>query len=273
MYTDRMNIVPCWLRHLLMQLRRHALPMLLLVCMPSQSPAFELFGFSLDGDEDQLSLEVAEPFIEMHTGPGRGYPVFHVIEQGETVKVIKRKADWYKIHSAGNKTGWVRATQLARTLEPTGVPVDLPEISHGDYLKSRWRVGFSAGQLEGANTFALSAGYRPFSWAGVEVEGGKIFDKSVTSDFYGANLLVEPLPQWLISPFVSVGAGKFSFNDRQKVLVDDAGSPTYVSLSAGAGYYIVRNIVVRGQYRRYSVSTDGDSTWLDGWTVGLNAFF
>jgi hypothetical protein len=209
----------------------------------------------------------------MHTGPGRGYPVFNVVEQGETIEIIKRKASWYKIQSSDNKTGWTKAEQLAHTLKPTGVPADLPEVGHGDYLASSWRIGFTAGQLEGASTFSLTAGYRPFSWAGVELEGGKIFDESVTSDFYGMNLLVEPMPDYVITPYVTIGAGKFSFNNRQKVVVDDAGSPTYISFAAGASYYVVRNLVIRGDYRRYSISTDGDNVWLNAWTIGLNAFF
>ena len=42
-----------------------------------------------------MMIEVIDPFVEMRTGPGRGYPVFNSIEQGETVEVLKRKPDWY----------------------------------------------------------------------------------------------------------------------------------------------------------------------------------
>jgi hypothetical protein len=246
---------------------------LFLCCMPFHALAFNLFGYGDVSETDIVQLEVAEPYIEMHTGPGRGYPVFNVVEQGENIEVLKHKADWYKIKSSDDKTGWVKSDQLAHTLKPTGVPVDLPEMDRGDFLTSRWRIGFAAGQLEGASTVSMSVGYRPLSWAGVEVEGGKIFDESVTSDIYGINLLVEPISEWNITPFIAVGAGKFSFNDRQKVLVDDAGSPSYGSIGAGASYYVDRNIVVRGEYRTYSVSTDEDRTWLNAWTIGLSAFF
>lgn len=247
--------------------------LLLLICLPSQALCLDLFDTDSPGVTDSVFLEVTEPYIEMHTGPGRGYPVFNVVEQGETIEIIKRKTDWYKVRSTDEKTGWAKASQLAHTLKPTGVPVDLPEINHGDYLKSRWRVGFSGGQVEGANTFSIMAGYRPFSWAGAELEWGQIFDNSVTSDFYGANILVEPIPAWIITPFVTVGAGMISFDNRQKVLVEDAGTSSYISFGAGANYYIGRNFVIRGEYRRYSVSTDDDSVGLNSWRIGLNTFF
>ncbi|MGD2137462.1 MAG: outer membrane beta-barrel protein, partial [Gammaproteobacteria bacterium] len=206
-------------------------------------------------------------------GPGRGYPVFNVVEQGERIEILKKKTNWYKVRTADEKTGWTRAVQLAHTLKPTGAPADLPEVGHGDYLTSHWRMGFTTGQLEDANTISITAGYRPVSWAGIEVEGGKIFDESVTSDYYGVNLLVEPLPDSIITPYVTVGAGRFSFNNRQKVVVEDTGSADYGSVGAGVGYYVVRNFVIRGEYRGYSVSTDGDRVWLNAWTIGLNAFF
>ena len=210
----------------------------------------------------------------MHTGPGRGYPVFNVVEQGNTVEILKRKTYWYKIKSADGKTGWTNAAQLAHTLKPTGVPVNLPEVSRGDYLKSHWRIGFTGGSLEGASTFSVTAGYRPFNWGPeLELEGGKIFDESVTSDYYGINLLLEPMTYWLVTPYVSLGGGVMSLNDRQKVVVDDAGSPSYVSFGAGAGYYVVSNLVVRGGYRSYSISSNGDRVWLNAWTIGLGLFF
>jgi hypothetical protein len=268
-----MKLKPHFTPRFTLDMRRGVWALLLAAWLPSHTLAFSLFGLGSTDADDTVILEVVEPYIEMHTGPGRGYPVFHVVEQGETIEVLKRKPDWYKIKTPDNKTGWSRSTQLAHTLEPTGVPVELPEMSRGDYLKSHWRAGFTAGQLEGANTFSVTAGYRPFSWVGIEIEGGKIFDESVTSDFYGGNLIVEPLPDLFISPFLSAGAGKFSLNNRQKVLVDDAGSPSYTRFGGGASYYIGRNFVLRADYRWYSISTDDGSRGLNAWTLGLNTFF
>jgi hypothetical protein len=253
--------------------RKCALALLLGIASWQQAAAFSLFGGDEKEAPEKPALYVAEPYIEMHTGPGRGYPVFNVVEQGEQIEILKRKPDWYKIRSVDKKTGWTKASELAHTLGPTGIPVDLPEINHGDYLRSHWRVGFTGGQLEGANTFSVTLGYRPVSWAGVELEGGKLFDQSVTSDYYGANLLVEPVPDWTLTPYFSAGIGRFSFDNRQKVVVEGAGESDYVSFGAGAGYYLGRSFLVRAEYRRYSVSTDNDTAGLDAWTIGLNAFF
>ncbi|MDH3948891.1 MAG: outer membrane beta-barrel protein [Gammaproteobacteria bacterium] len=247
--------------------------MLLLSFLPGHAWAFDLWGLTEKESTDPVVLEVAEPFIEMHTGPGRGYPVFNVVEQGGSIEILMRRASWYKIRTVDNKTGWTSASSLAHTLEPTGVPVDLPEVSHGDYLESSWRIGFTSGQLEGSNSVSLTAGYRPLSWAGIEIEVGRFFDDSVTSDYYGINLLVEPASNWIVTPYVSLGIGEFMFNSRHKVLVNDTGSQNYGSAGAGVGYYFGRSIVVRGGYRAYSVSSNEDRVWLNAWTIGLSTFF
>ena len=39
-------------------------------------------------DHEYRSVVVADPYLEMHTGPGRGYPIDHVVDRGETVKII-----------------------------------------------------------------------------------------------------------------------------------------------------------------------------------------
>jgi len=147
------------------------------------------------------------------------------------------------------------------------------EVSRGDYLQSHWRVGFTGGQLDGSSSYSVTAGYRPISWAGVEIEGGKVFDESVTSDFYGVNFILEPDSDWRIAPYVIAGAGKFSFSERQKVLTNVGDSADYVNYGAGLSYYIGRNFVVRTEFRKYSISTDDDSVGLNAWKIGFNTFF
>ncbi|OZG74379.1 hypothetical protein BTA51_05050 [Hahella sp. CCB-MM4] len=233
----------------------------------------EMFNSLFDGNDQPVTLRVADPYIEMHTAPGRGYPIFNVIEEGEEVVILKRKTNWYKVMSPDGQEGWVKAEQLGRTLKPTGIPADLPEVTHGEYLTSSWRAGFTAGQFEGASSFSLTFGYRPLTWAGLELEAGKIYSRSVTSDYYSMNLLIEPIHQWDITPYLTLGASKFAFDARQKVLVQGTEEADAFSIGGGAGYYIGRNFLIRAEYRQYSISSNSDTTGLSEWKIGLNTFF
>ncbi|MDX1693301.1 MAG: SH3 domain-containing protein [Ketobacteraceae bacterium] len=224
-------------------------------------------------EKGEAVLVVVEPFIELHTGAGRGYPIHFVIEQGEEVALIKRRTNWYKVRSDEGKEGWVEASQLGRTLQPSGLPADLPSVGHGEYLKSRWRIGFTTGQLEAADAYSIIVGYRPFSYLGVEAEAGEVFDASVTGEYLGMNVILEPFTQWRFSPFVSLGGGNMVFEQRQKLAGEVIDNAEYFSGGLGAQTYLGRNFVVRAEYRIYSVSTVNEEVELSEWKFGFSSFF
>ncbi|MBV1884002.1 MAG: SH3 domain-containing protein [Pseudomonadales bacterium] len=230
-----------------------------------------------------MRVEVIDPYVDMRTGPGRGYPVFNVVEQGEVVTVIKRKPDWYQITSKNGKTGWTTALQLSRTLKTSGIPVKLPNIGYGQYQKNRLRVGFSSGQfmsgeLKGAETFSVTAGYRAMSWLGIELAGGKLYKTDVSGSHYGMNLILEPSPRWSVVPYAVMGYGIMTLETQPgqaDVKFDDS---KFNIMGAGVSYYLGSNFVFRGEYRHYSVSASkGDNIdekeSLGEWKLGFNTFF
>ena len=52
-----------------------------------------LFTASAQADDEGRKILIADPFIELHSGPGRGYPIFHVVERGREVFIVKRRTD------------------------------------------------------------------------------------------------------------------------------------------------------------------------------------
>ena len=229
-------------------------------------------------EEEPLWLEVIDPYIEMHSGPGRGYPVFYVIEQGERVDIITRRPGWYEVRTQSGKTGWTTAAQIARTVQTTGEPADLPTVSYGDYLKNSWRVGlstgqFSSGELQGSELFNFNAGYRPLSWLSVEVEAGKIFGTDIKGNYYGGNLSVEPFSHWIVSPALMAGFGTMEIDSQPKLVPLEIEESDYNHYGLGLNYYLGRNFLFKTEYRSYTVSTDNDNVSVEAWTIGFNSFF
>ncbi len=227
-----------------------------------------------------VRLEVVDPFVEMRSGPGRGYPVFDVVEQGEFVEVLKQRPDWYQIRSSKNRTGWTNVVDLSRTLELSGVPADLPSAGHGDYLLHSWRIGFTTGQflgdeLDDAQKFSINLGYRPLSWLGSEIEFGKTRSEEVSGDFYSVNLLVEPFYQWRIAPYLLLGSGKISLTSQSRFDQAPLGmnDSSYVNYGAGFNCYLGGHFVIRGEYRWYSISADQSKIELEEWKLGFSSFF
>ena len=235
---------------------------------------------SASADADSLQLEVIDAYADLHTGPGKGYPKFYVIEQGETITVLAKRPGWYEVELGDGKRGWATAQQISRTLQSTGEPADLPEVSFGNYLKNSWTLGFGAGRFSGgelssADFFSVSGGYRVLSWMSVNADFGRFYRSDTKGELYGLSVLGEPFSQNRLSPYVVLGAGQLEVNVQSTELPDIAGEggQTYYSYGLGANYYIGRNFLVKAEYRAHSVSTDDDSETFDAIQLGFNAFF
>jgi len=70
--------------------------------------------------EQHYKVTVDEAYLELHTGPGRGYPVFHVVDRGMEIEVIKRRTDWFMVRTEKGKKGWVKRADMVLTLTPAG---------------------------------------------------------------------------------------------------------------------------------------------------------
>ena len=52
-----------------------------------------------------LDLVVTDPYIEMHSGPGRGFPVTYVIGRDEELTVLYSRTDWFKVKASARTRG------------------------------------------------------------------------------------------------------------------------------------------------------------------------
>src|SRR5690606_8447246 len=110
---------------------------------------------SLAAHAATYEVVVEDPYLELHTGPGRGYPVFHIAERGERVELIRRRTDWFQVRVPRGEVGWVPLAQLRRTLGLDGEPFDVPAFELADYTERRWEVGALYGDFGGANVISV----------------------------------------------------------------------------------------------------------------------
>ena len=121
--------------------------------------------------EDYRSVSVADPYLEMHTGPGKGYPVFHVVDRGEEIDILMRRTDWFQVRTPDGTEGWVDRAQMERTLVPTGSPIEFAEADQEDFTYARWELGGMAGDFGGANVVSLYGAYSVHPHVSVVVGG------------------------------------------------------------------------------------------------------
>ena len=107
-----------------------------------------LGGTTLANAQDTSEqLQVTDPYVELHTGPGRGFPVFHVVPRKEWIEIELSQSDWFKGRTLGGKLGWVQRQQLQTTLTAAGDVKTFRDVLLDDYLSRRVQLGAAWGQF------------------------------------------------------------------------------------------------------------------------------
>jgi uncharacterized protein YraI len=83
--------------------------------------ALSAFGVDAVLAGGPVSVTVTGSYVDLHTSPGRGYPVFEVAERGDKLMLLKQRTAWIKVRTASGKEGWVSEEQLHDSLKAGGV--------------------------------------------------------------------------------------------------------------------------------------------------------
>jgi uncharacterized protein YgiM (DUF1202 family) len=219
------------------------------------------FAFAAVAQADDLKQKilVADPFIELHTGPGRGYPIFHVVERGREVEIVKRRTDWYEVRTDQDVEGWVSRQQMAATLVPTGEPVDLQEPTRENYMSRRWQGGVMAGDFGGASLISAFGGYSFSDNLSVELTVNHILGEFSNGVSATLGLMHVFAPEWRLSPYFTMGTG-IIYTDPKSTLVRSADRTDQVGyVGGGLQFYLTRRFMLRSEYRKNVIFTSRDN--------------
>jgi hypothetical protein len=219
-------------------------------------------------------VAVADPYLEMHTGPGRGYPVFHVVDRGESVEVIKQRTDWFLVRDAGGDEGWVNQEQMELTLNPDGSKVEFARADLQDFTNAKWELGALAGDFGGANIVSLYGGYSLNPHVSVEVWGSQILGNFSNGWTASVNVVHETWPDWRVSPFFTLGAGMIWTEPKSTIIQGEDRNDQIGHAGAGFRVYMARRFLFRAEYRTHVVFTSrNDNEEVEEWKVGFAFFF
>ncbi len=225
-------------------------------------------------DDEYRSVVVADPYLEMHTGPGRGYPIDHVVDRGDTVEVIKQRTDWYLVRTDRGKEGWVDRAQMENTLQQDGTPLDFGDLGLEQFTNARWEVGVLAGDFGGANITSLYGSYSLNPHVSVELWGSQILGNFSNGWMGSFNVVHEPFPEWRFSPFFTLGAGMLQTKPKPTIIQGVDRTDQIGHVGAGFRVYTTRRFLLRAEYKSYVVFTSRDENEeVEEWKVGFAFFF
>jgi hypothetical protein len=222
--------------------------------------------------EKLLVLVVAEPYLEMHSGPGRGFPVVYVIGRDELVTVLYSRTDWFKVRALRGNEGWVRRADLAKTLMANGDPAPIPP--YPDFATHRWELGAGYGVFNRENLVTAYVDFGLTNSLDVEFVVQQAF--GTLDDRYIASIGLRHtfIPEWKwFSPTAGLGTAYQYIQDKVPPAPLQANQQmAYVSL--GARGFITRRFMWRADWRHYVVFNDLNVYEdLEEWKLDLAVFF
>ena len=230
-------------------------------------------GWSLF-EKYEPNVVVSDPYIELRTGPGRGYPIFYVAGQGDEITAIKRRTDWFKVRTPRAKEGWVHIDEMQHTLDLDGSDIDFGDIDLDDFSSRRWVMGFNGGDFNGASSLSGYLGYALTPNITVQLEGSQILGDFSDGVMASANILMFPFPKWRLSPYFTIGTGIIKTSPQTTIVAAEDREDEIAHAGLGANLYLSDRFMLRMEYKRHTVLTSrDDNEEIDQWKAGFSIFF
>jgi len=219
-------------------------------------------------------VQVADPYIELRTGPGRGYPIFFVAPRNEWVEIELRHTDWFRVRTEDDKVGWVSRQQLESTLTAAGGTKTFRDVLLDDYLSRRVQLGAAWGHFKGEPLLKVWTNYRLSDTLSVEGTFGQVEGVFSGTNLWHLDLMIEPWSDKRLSPFFAVGLGKFKNFPNLSLIGATTTDAKLGAARIGARYYISERFMFTADYAFYTAFlNDQRSAEYRAWTAGLSFFF
>jgi len=226
------------------------------------------------GAREYLQLFVAQPYLELHTGPGRGYPVFNVVPRDGSVDVLFRRTDWFKVRTEHGVEGWASQQDMLGMVLADGSPFRFSVGDRAGFGAHRYEAGLFAGAYGGANYVSGYASLSFNSQLALEAALGQFlgrFSNGVTADV-GLTHVIVPEARW--SPFLTLGVGEVHVEPKATLVQAANRTEQTAYVGGGVRYYLTRRFFVRGEYKAHYVFTKRNQNQeADEWKLGFAFFY
>lgn len=227
-------------------------------------------------EEALPEVQIVEPYIEMHSGPASGYPVFYVAEKGQWIRVIKRRTSWFKVRTEKGLEGWVKQQALQQTLSSKGEAVEITDGSFDSYQSRSFEFGASGGSLASVPSLSVFASWIITENISTELSYSQALGDFSENRFALLSVSHTTFPEWRLSPYFRLGVGQIQTKPRANLV--QSGEETrrndLLAASIGVRYYLAQNFVVKLEYQNLLALTERDENEeLEEWKLGFAVFF
>jgi uncharacterized protein YgiM (DUF1202 family) len=223
---------------------------------------------------DYLQLFVVQPYLELHTGPGRGYPVTQVVARGEAVDVLMRRTEWFKVRTERGIEGWAHERDLAQTTLADGSPFTINLGDRAGFTSHRWESGIFGGAYEGATLISAYQAVSLTDHLKVELSASQFLGNLSNGYLLDLGFSHVFMPEWRISPFVTLGGGYERVEPKATLAQPVSSSNQTAYFGVGVRYYLARRLFLRGELRGHEIFTNQNSNEVrNEWKIGIAFFY
>ncbi len=221
-----------------------------------------------------VEVAVADPYLELRTGPGRGYPVFRVIPRGERIEILFRRTGWFKVRDEHDRAGWASEDSMRETLLASGAKLPVPDYAHRDFDAWPWEAGAESGNFGGGNVNSVYAAYAFNGNLGAELAASQTLGHSSNGALLMAGLTHSPWPAWRVAPFLQLGTGVVRISPKATIISPPNRTEQLAYYGAGAKWHVSRRFLLRADYRSYVIFTkSAQNEDRNEWKAGFAFFF
>lgn len=222
-----------------------------------------------------LQVFVRAPYLELHTGAGRGYPVFNVVERDESVDVLKRYTDWFKVRTASGVEGWASAHDMELTVLADGTHFHYDVGDLNAYTSHRFEAGaFFYGDYGGASAVSAYAAVFANPNLSAELSIGEFLGRASDGTTLDLGLAHIFYPQARLAPFVMLGTGAVRIEPKATLVQPDDRTEQSAYVGGGLRYYLTRRFFLRGEFKEHIIFTNrNQNEQVDEWKFGFAFFF
>ena len=221
-----------------------------------------------------VEVSVADPYLELRSGPGRGYPVFRVIPRGEQIQILFRRTDWFRVRDDHDAEGWAYLGNMQETLLASGEKLPIEDLSHRDFDHQPFELGAQSGNFGGGNVNTLYLGYSLNPNLSVELATSQTLGHASNSTMVLLGLAHAPRPDWRVAPFVDLGTGVVKIAPKATIISPPERTQQIAYYGLGVKWYLTRRFILRADYRSYVIFTKQDTNEdRNEWKAGFAFFF
>jgi len=233
-------------------------------------------SLAAQNDQGHVMVKIAVPFIELHSGPANGYPIFYVVKRGQEVSVMLQRTSWYKVMTSDGVTGWVTAAALGKTEVASNNLFSNELRAQTPYLQRDFEFGVTAGTLGDSSALGAKVSWQFTQTLSASLNVDQALGDVSENRIASISIAHQPFTKWSYSPYFAIGVGIIDTKPRTPLIGsgDEKRRSDALTFSVGVKKLLTRNFVLSLEYKNISALTNRDETEeLDQWTTGFSVYF